>query len=84
MGAQITVDTIISLLSEFCEHDEDIAPDTELLDSGILDSLGFIELLNALEDMGCPVQPTQFPRERFSTPLEIAGICHSEDVPDVG
>lgn len=80
MNERITVDTIIDLLSEFCEHDGDIKPQTELLDSGILDSLGFIELLNALEDMGCPVQPTEFPRERFSTPLEIAGICNCPNV----
>lgn len=80
MNERITVDTIIDLLSEFCEHDGDIKPQTELLDSGILDSLGFIELLNALEDMGCPVQPTEFPRERFSTPLEIAGICNYPNV----
>lgn len=76
----ITVDTIISLLSEFCEHDSEITPETELLDSGILDSLGFIELLNALEDMGCSIQPTQFPWESFSTPLAIAGICNFADV----
>lgn len=75
----ITVETIISLLSECCEHDGAITPETELLDSGILDSLGFIELLNALEDMGCPVQPTQFPRESFATPQRIAEICHSQN-----
>ncbi len=72
---EITVDIIVGLLSEFCEHDAEILPDTELLDSGILDSLAFIELLNALEDMGCPVQPTQHPRECFSTPEKIAGLC---------
>lgn len=72
---EISVDTIIGLLSEFCEHDEEIRPDTELLDSGILDSLAFIELLNALEDMDCPVQPTQHPRECFSTPESIAELC---------
>ena len=75
MDGGITVNTIIELLSEFCEHDGDITPRTELLDSGILDSLGFIELLNALEDMGCSIQPTQYPRDCFSTPLAIAGIC---------
>ena len=75
----ITVDTIIVLLSEICEHDCEITPQTELLDSGILDSLGFIELLNALEDMGCCIQPTRVPRERFSTPLEIADLCNSLD-----
>lgn len=77
MNRKITVDIIISLLSEFCEHDGGITPDTELLESGILDSFGFIELLNALEDMECPVQPTQHPMSCFSTPLEIAKLCNS-------
>ncbi len=77
MSKKITVEVVISLLSEFCEHDCDIVSDTELLESGILDSFGFIELLNALEDMECPVQPTQHPMSCFSTPLEIAKLCNS-------
>lgn len=71
----ISVETVIGLLSEFCEHDGEIKPDTELLESGLLDSLAFIELLNALEDMGCGIQPTRYPRERFSTPESIAEMC---------
>ncbi len=72
---QITTETITSLLEQFTDHDSPILPDTELLDSGLLDSLAFIELLNALEDMGCPIQPTRIPRERFSTPESIAELC---------
>lgn len=71
----ISVETVVGLLSEYCEHDGDILPDTELLESGMLDSLAFIELLNALEDMGCTVQPTRYPRSAFSTPRSIADIC---------
>ena len=71
----ISVETVIGLLSEYCEHDGEILPDTELLDSGMLDSLAFIELLNALEDMGITIQPTRYPRSAFSTPRNIAGIC---------
>lgn len=73
----ITTETIVSLLSEFCEHDEPITPDTELLESGLLDSLAFIELLNALENMGAEIQPTQYPRSAFSTPMSIFEICRS-------
>lgn len=72
---KITIGTVISLLSEFCEHDEPITPDTELLESGLLDSLAFIELLNALEDMGAEIQPTQYPRSAFSTPRSIFEMC---------
>lgn len=70
--------TIIELLSEFCEHDGRICPETELLDSGLLDSLAFIELLNTLEDMGCSIQPTQHSRECFSTPEKIAELCRKK------
>lgn len=75
MDTEITAETICGLLNEFCEHDQPILPETELLDSGLLDSLAFIELLNALEDMGCALQPTRIPRGRFSSPADIAELC---------
>lgn len=84
MSSDITVEMIIELLSEFCEHDREIMPDTELLDSGLLDSLAFIELLNALEDMGCAIQPTQHPREQFSTPSSIAKLCEDTQTNSLG
>ncbi len=78
MISAITVEDIVGLLSDFCEHDGGIEPDTELLESGLLDSLAFIELLNALEDRGCEIHPTQYPREAFSTPAKIAEMCNAE------
>lgn len=72
---EITVEKVTALLDTFCEHDGKIQPDTELLESGILDSMAFIELLNALEDMGCPIQPTRCPRGCFSTAESIAALC---------
>ncbi len=74
---EITVEQVIGLLEEFCEHDEPIKPGTELLDSGLLDSMAFIELLNALEDLGCEVQPTRCPPGSFSTPESIAELCRT-------
>lgn len=74
---EIKVEQVIRLLEEFCEHDEPIQPQTELLDSGLLDSLAFIELLNSLEDMGCVIQPTRCPMSCFSTPESIAELCRS-------
>lgn len=73
----ITTETIIGLLEEFCERDSPITPDTELLESGMLDSLAFIELIDALEDMGCEIQPTRCPKSSFSTPESIAQLCRS-------
>lgn len=77
MSEEIDVRKILDLLSECCEFDGELAPDTELLDSGILDSLGFIELLNALEDMGAEINPARVPRDCFSTPQKIAELCES-------
>lgn len=65
---------ITELLRDFCDN-EAITPETELLESDLLDSLAFLQLLSALEDEGRCIQPTQFPRKRFSTPKSIAEIC---------
>lgn len=74
---EITPETIAALLNEFCDHGAEITPDTELLESGLLDSLAFIELLNALEDMGCQLSPARTPRESFATARSIAGLAVS-------
>ncbi|MEG1850042.1 MAG: phosphopantetheine-binding protein, partial [Oscillospiraceae bacterium] len=65
---------VLALLIDICgeeglrEH-----PDTDLLESGLLDSLAFIELLDALEDtFGVELQPTQIPRESWRS---VDSIC---------
>lgn len=77
MSSEITIQEILDLLSEYCEHSGELTPDTELLDSGILDSLGFIELLNALEDRGYEINPARVPKGSFRTPLCIYNLCKS-------
>lgn len=71
----ITIDEMIAFLYEFCEPEQPILPDTELLESGLLDSMAFIELLDALADRGCELQPTRCPRSAFSTPESIVKLC---------
>ena len=78
MNTEITSEIVCGLLNEFCEHDLPILPETELLESGLLDSLAFIELLNALEDMGCALQPTRIPRARFACAVKIAELCREQ------
>jgi len=68
-------DRITDILNEVCGSDTEIYADTELIDSGILDSLAFIELLSELEDIGIEIQPTQYPREAFRTARHIAEIA---------
>ena len=47
----------------------------DLLEQGFLDSLGLIELLEGLEDMGIILQPTQIPKERLRTVEGILSLC---------
>lgn len=66
---------ITGLLRELCESGRKIQPDTELLESGLLDSYAFLQLLTALEDNGYDIQPTRHPKECFSSARSIAAIC---------
>lgn len=79
MTEALTIDTIVSLLNEFCDTDSPIIADTELLESGLLDSLAFIELLSALEDMGFDIQPTRYPKSNFATAETIYNMCTAPD-----
>ena len=51
------------LLTEACGSDTVLRQDVDLLETGLLDSLAFITLLDGLEDMGVEIQPTQVERE---------------------
>jgi acyl carrier protein len=57
----------------------EVAPDTELLELGILDSLSMINLLSFLESsLGVRVPEDQLLPENFATPRAIAQlICRS-------
>lgn len=78
MSTELTPEAVCGFLNEFCEHDRPILPETELLESGLLDSLAFIELLNALEDIGFTLQTTRIPRERFACAASIAELCRED------
>ncbi|MBS4211481.1 MULTISPECIES: D-alanine--poly(phosphoribitol) ligase subunit DltC [Neobacillus] len=65
---------VISLLAEICQ--DDIVkenPDIDLFDAGLLDSFGTVELLvQAEERFGITVPITEFDRETWNTPNQIA------------
>lgn len=65
---------ILRLLAEACGNPALAAqPETELLDSGILDSLAFITFLEAVDSrLGLEVQPTQIPLQSWRTPALLA------------
>ena len=62
---------VAELLFSLCEDQAVFAPDTDLIESGLLDSLAMVELFAALEDYGIELQPTQIDRTKLHT---VAGI----------
>ncbi len=55
------------LLVRVCDSVAVLEKDIDLLDSGLLDSLAFIELLSELELDGIDIQPTRVDRNMFRT-----------------
>lgn len=51
-----------TLLYQICDDEAVFEDDIDLVESGLLDSLALIELLEALEDEGITIYPTQIDR----------------------
>lgn len=64
---------IAEILSDVCGGGR-ISPDDELLDSGLLDSLAFIRLLDELEERGIEIIPTRVDKSCFSSARAIAKL----------
>lgn len=67
--------TVKSLLVEACGSEQALEDGVDLLESELLDSLGFISLLDGLEDIGISIQPTQVDRNEFRTLDGILNLC---------
>ena len=65
---------IPKLLNEIIGDEAVLDPDCELLESGLLDSLALIELVNLLEDEGIPLHPTRIDRQRLKTTGSITEL----------
>lgn len=59
------------ILAEVCEDDAVYEEGIDLIDSGLLDSLAFVELFDRLEDEGIFLQPTRIDRNALRTPEGI-------------
>lgn len=68
---------ISRLLFELTEDERVFDPDYDLIESGALDSLAFIELFSRLEDEGIELQPTRIDRSELRTPAGIARLIES-------
>lgn len=70
---------ILNMLAEICE--DDVVKknlDMDLLKTGLLDSLGFAEMLALVEeDFGIVLSPSEFQREDLNTPAKIIEIIES-------
>ena len=70
---------ILDVLAEICE-DECVKDDleTELFESGLMDSLGFAEFLVELEDQfDIVISPSEVEREDINTPEKILELVES-------
>lgn len=70
---------ILEVLAEICE-DECVKDDleTELFESGLMDSLGFAEFLVELEDQfDIVISPSEVEREDINTPEKILELVES-------
>ena len=66
---------IKELIAADCGTRAALEPGVDLLERELLDSLGLIELLEGLEDLGIEIQPTQTPRDAFRTVEGILALC---------
>lgn len=70
---------LLQILADVCaapallEH-----PETDLLKTGLLDSLAMIELLEGIEDVfGVTLEPTQIPREAWKNAQSILALIEN-------
>lgn len=72
--------TVLKLITELCGTDEVLGePDLDLFEAGILDSMGFVELLFALEEeLGLVVPPTDVDRDEVSSVNKILAFVREE------
>lgn len=63
------------LLAQVCGSPRALSDQADLLDEGLLDSMGVIELLEGLEDLGVVLQPTRLPKDLFRRRADIVEAC---------
>ena len=74
-------DQILKLIQDIGNNGENIGPEQELLESGILDSLAFITLLEEIAvRWRIENQPTQVPPEEWKTVRSIARMLEKKMV----
>lgn len=71
---------LLKILAEICEDEvvmED--PDINIDEEGLIDSLGYMELLVDIEEtFGIVIAPAEYRREEMNTPAKIIAIVKSK------
>ena len=70
-----------ALLREVCGDDRAGEDGTDLIETGLLDSMAFIELFTRLEEEGYDLQPTRIDRSRLRTPESIEALLREYGPP---
>lgn len=65
------------LLVQVCGTPRALSDEADLLEEGLLDSMGVIELLEGLEDLGILLQPTRLPKDLFRRRASIVAVCRA-------
>lgn len=69
---------VAELLFEICEDEAVYEENTDLIESGLLDSYAFIEFFSRLEDEGIELQPTRIDRNRLRSVKEIEKLIEEQ------
>lgn len=71
---------VSALISQVCDTDEVLAdPDLDLFEAGLIDSMGFVELLFGLEqEFGIQAPPTEIERDDVSTVNKILAFVNEK------
>jgi D-alanine--poly(phosphoribitol) ligase subunit 2 len=76
MSALTRVTAILNRITE--TDDASRNADVKLFDDNVLDSLGMVELMVALEEeFGVEISPAEIEREQWATPRKIAAYIES-------
>ena len=65
------------ILFEICEDDAVYDENIDLIETGLLDSLAFIELFSRLEDLNINLQPTRIDRTQLKTVKGIEALIEA-------
>jgi len=71
---------LLEVLADICEDDIVLSdPDVELFESGLLDSIAYMELLLEIErELGISVAPSEVEKEDVNTPSKLIEVVFNK------